>query len=240
LNAQKKSWVNKNKERVNQYMERWRNENKEREEEYRKIYIANNREKVLKGKRVCEKKRRESADYDMDAYRKMARDRYHRTKVLKGRTLKTEEEKREIAKNYMDYWRTKNAARVKEYSDAYGRGKGALVKQAWRRKNKHIIYARNALHRALRLSGRQKADRTETLLGYTYEQLKQRIEFNFKDGMSWENYGEWHIDHIKPVSRFVRQGVIDPMMINALCNLRPLWAADNLRKNKYFNGNSIT
>ena len=33
-------------------------------------------------------------------------------------------------------------------------------------------------------------------------QLKEHIEKQFVDGMSWDNWGEWHIDHIKPVSKF--------------------------------------
>lgn len=74
-----------------------------------------------------------------------------------------------------------------------------------------------------------KSDRTYNLLGYTTEQLKKRIEFNFKDGMSWNNYGEWHIDHIKPVCAFDKD--ISPNIINALCNLRPLWASDNMSRN---------
>jgi len=49
-----------------------------------------------------------------------------------------------------------------------------------------------------------------------------------KDGMSWSNWGEWHLDHIKPVSSFDKSGKI--CIINSLDNLQPLWAADNLKK----------
>lgn len=48
--------------------------------------------------------------------------------------------------------------------------------------------------------------------------------------MTWENWGEWHIDHIKPVAQFIREGITCPKQINALSNLRPLWAHDNLSK----------
>jgi hypothetical protein len=51
--------------------------------------------------------------------------------------------------------------------------------------------------------------------------------------MSWDNYGEWHIDHIIPVSSFK----IDPnnwpatiKTIWAIENLQPLWAIDNIKK----------
>lgn len=48
--------------------------------------------------------------------------------------------------------------------------------------------------------------------------------------MSWDNRGEWHIDHIVPVAVMVRDGITDPAIINALTNLQPLWAKDNLAK----------
>lgn len=75
---------------------------------------------------------------------------------------------------------------------------------------------------------------TKKILGYDAFALRTRIEFNFRPGMTWDNYGEWHIDHVKPLSRFVEQGITDPKIVNALCNLRPLWAADNLRKHNSF------
>ena len=49
--------------------------------------------------------------------------------------------------------------------------------------------------------------------------------------MSFANYGTWHIDHIKPIVQFAREGITDPKIINALSNLQPLWAEENLRKN---------
>jgi len=50
--------------------------------------------------------------------------------------------------------------------------------------------------------------------------------------MSWENIGDWHIDHIVPLSRFKVSGPDDPELRRAwaLTNLRPLWAKDNMRK----------
>ena len=46
--------------------------------------------------------------------------------------------------------------------------------------------------------------------------------------------GEWHIDHIQAISKLINPGVIDPAVINALDNLQPLWAKDNMTK-----GNSL-
>lgn len=67
------------------------------------------------------------------------------------------------------------------------------------------------------------------------EKLRQRIEFNFKPGMNWQNYGEWHIDHVKPLAAFVVQQK-DINLANLLCNLKPEWDADNKRKSANFKG----
>jgi hypothetical protein len=59
--------------------------------------------------------------------------------------------------------------------------------------------------------------------------------------MSWDNHGQWHIDHIKDVSLFLDN--TEPRVVNALSNLRPMWATSreingifyegNLNKNKF-------
>lgn len=82
------------------------------------------------------------------------------------------------------------------------------------------------------LNGNEKQANTFKILGYDTTKLKQRLEFQFKDGISWENYGEWHIDHKKPISKFKNGTNIN--IINALSNLQPLWAKDNLSKGNKF------
>jgi len=77
-------------------------------------------------------------------------------------------------------------------------------------------------------------------LGYTPEELVRHIESLFEDGMSWDNHGEWHIDHVKPISAYLDEGVTDPSIVNALGNLRPLWAKDNLVKGSRFEAESGT
>jgi hypothetical protein len=69
---------------------------------------------------------------------------------------------------------------------------------------------------------------TIEMLGYSSNDLKRHMELLFLDGMSWENWGEWHIDHKIPVSKFDKE---TPMtIVNNLNNLQPLWALDNLSK----------
>ena len=73
-------------------------------------------------------------------------------------------------------------------------------------------------------------------MGYLSGELKTHLEGMFADGMGWDNHGKWHVDHIKPVSAFLKDGITDPAIINALDNLQPLWAHENLSKNAKWDG----
>lgn len=81
-----------------------------------------------------------------------------------------------------------------------------------------------------RISPAAKIASAKELLGYSVEEFCHHIEGQFLPGMSWEERSAWHIDHIKPVSAFIAEGTRDPKIINALSNLRPLWAAENISK----------
>lgn len=89
---------------------------------------------------------------------------------------------------------------------------------------------RQMLRRIILLTGQTKKSKTYDILGYNSKDLKRHLESLFTDGMSWDNYGEWHIDHIVPVSWWLKNDVTDPAMINSLINLQPLWAKDNMLK----------
>ncbi|MCK4816708.1 hypothetical protein KA005_13135 [bacterium] len=88
-----------------------------------------------------------------------------------------------------------------------------------------------AIHHAL---GKNKNGyKWEDLVGYTCEDLKKHLENLFRDGMSWENMGEWHIDHKIPkaVFNYTKPEHIDFKKCWALDNLQPLWAKENRSKN---------
>ena len=68
------------------------------------------------------------------------------------------------------------------------------------------------------------------LLGCSYQHAREHIESLFKPGMSWDNHGLWHIDHIKPLASF---DLHDSEQLRIAChytNLQPLWASENMSK----------
>tara|TARA_R100001163_G_scaffold42664_1_gene32235 strand:+ start:79 stop:777 length:699 start_codon:yes stop_codon:yes gene_type:complete len=82
-----------------------------------------------------------------------------------------------------------------------------------------------------------KSDRTMDLVGCTPNELKDHIESQFKDGMTFDNYGRggWVIDHIKPIVSFDLSDPEQQRECFHYTNLQPLWEKENLTK-----GSSIT
>jgi hypothetical protein len=67
-------------------------------------------------------------------------------------------------------------------------------------------------------------------LGCPVAFFRAHLEAQFCKGMTWDNFGKWHMDHIVPLSAF---DLSDPKQVQIACNwtnIRPLWAEDNLRK----------
>jgi hypothetical protein len=82
------------------------------------------------------------------------------------------------------------------------------------------------------LNGIKESKSWETLVNYSLDDLKLHLEKQFTNGMSWENYGEWHIDHILPISSFNIQDYNDEYFQKcwSLENLQPMWAVENIKK----------
>jgi hypothetical protein len=104
-----------------------------------------------------------------------------------------------------------------------------------RENNPHIIAWRGILRSTLKRMSKKKEDKTINLLGYSPLELKQHIEALFTEGMSWDNHGEWHIDHIIEVCTFKKE--TPPSIVNALSNLRPLWATTREINGIVYEGN---
>ena len=73
-----------------------------------------------------------------------------------------------------------------------------------------------------------KGEKTENILGCSISDLINHLKFLFLNGMSFENYGEWEIDHIIPISSAKDENEI--YLLNHYTNLQPLWKIDNIKK----------
>jgi hypothetical protein len=80
------------------------------------------------------------------------------------------------------------------------------------------------------LNGTPKSAPTLKLLGCTVEHFRFHLEQQFTDGMTWDNYGDWHMDHIQPCASFDQTDPEQQKLCWHYTNYQPLWAEDNLRK----------
>lgn len=80
--------------------------------------------------------------------------------------------------------------------------------------------------------GTVKRGSTMSLTGCTVAELRQHLESQFVDDMSWDNYGRngWHVDHIRPCASFDLSDPEQQRQCFHYTNLQPLWATDNIRK----------
>ncbi len=152
--------------------------------------------------------------------------------------LQYQKQNREASKRY----READRFRRNEINNSWRRKNPARVKEIRRRaKAKRKLNFQNVLNHRIssRIWGCLKFNKTRTkwevLVGYSIQELRQHIEKQFSEGMTWEAYrkGEIQIDHILPVSLFSFTSPEDTEFKKcwALSNLRPLWKKDNLSKN---------
>lgn len=95
---------------------------------------------------------------------------------------------------------------------------------------------RKRLSYVLRLFSAKKSQQTLKLLGCSMPEFMIHLESKFQTGMSFDNYGQWHIDHKVPCALFDLTKPEQQAICFHYTNLQPLWAMDNLVKNKRING----
>ncbi len=152
----------------------------------------------------------------------------HKAKVKKAAT-DYQKRNRERRREVQQVWRDNNREKVRD-SQRRARTKLRSTPQG-----RLELAVRGLVRYHLKHGKGQR--KTFEFLPYSVAELSAHLEKQFTDGMSWDNYGEWHVDHIIPVSvhNFLSPDDIDFQKAWALSNLQPLWASDNHRKS-----NSLT
>ncbi|RVO41341.1 HNH endonuclease [Sinorhizobium meliloti] len=186
---------------------------------YKKRYDANS-DVILKRSREWQKK-------NPDKLKAWRAKWYEENKHILSE--KTKAKRAEDPEKYTEKgkrWKIQNPEKYKEsYKKTYERKKSTP-------KGKLEYSLSSGVRRGI-AKGSKYGRRTFELLGYSLEQLMVHLEKQFSDGMSWENYGEWHIDHIIPLAAFNYETPDDADFKRAwaLSNLQPLWAEANWKKN---------
>jgi hypothetical protein len=152
------------------------------------------------------------------------------------------ESNKEKISEYYSEWREDNKERLKEYQKKWreeNRDKLRKTKRDYERNRKSrdplyklISNFRTAIYQVLKESNVEKNGHYFDILGYTPEELINHLEKQFTEGMTWENYGEFHVDHKLPISSFDIKEIGDEEFIRCWCldNLQPMWGEENIRK----------
>jgi hypothetical protein len=133
--------------------------------------------------------------------------------------------------NRVSIWNKNNPQKIKEYRQKASKKKLSTIHGNLN--NRMTCGIRHSLK-----TGKEGKSWKE-LVDFTLDELKEHLELHFQEDMSWNNMGQWHIDHIIPKSHFNITGPYckDFKMCWFLLNLQPLWAEDNSKKSdKLFDG----
>lgn len=218
-NIQIKEYVLKNKDKKDKYSKEYKEKNKELIKEKNKIYYLNNKhkiqeyakenkEKIIQYKKLWDKKNKEKTKEYCSKYRK---EYYNKNK--------------EKIKEYHRTYRKENQKKIAEYRRIYEKNKN--INDPVFKFSKAIRH--NITDSFKRTNNKYKKNlRTETILGCTIEEFRIYIQNKFTEGMYLENHGEWHLDHIIPLSSATNEEEI--IKLCHYTNYQPLWAKDNLSK----------
>ena len=161
----------------------------------------------------------------------IANQRYKFDPKLKSYHKKYYSENAEHLKEGVRAYKKNNRDKVKKWKKKYGEKPEQRIRKAQARRVK------SALERA------DSAKKMSTLkyLGCTAKELKQHLENQFKEGMTWDNYGidGWHIDHIRPLCSYDLTIEEDQLEAFHYTNLQPLWAEENISKGGFWQDQDI-
>jgi hypothetical protein len=146
---------------------------------------------------------------------------------LSNKSKKWTEENKEHRKQYLKEYREKNIDKIRKTKRDYERNRKASDPLY-----KLVANFRTAIYQVLKESNVEKNGHYFDILGYTPEELINHLEKQFTEGMTWENYGEFHIDHKLPITSFDIQEMGDEEFMKcwSLDNLQPMWGEENIRK----------
>jgi hypothetical protein len=225
-----KQYRNLHKEVISTKKKKYYQENKEKLKNKRKEYYRNNKKTIIL-------KKKEHYKINKKEINKKNNKRYEKNKAQILTKLKkyyqiNKNKIKKRAKKYYEKNKEKILLTSKKY---YQKNKEKRNKYICKKKKTDIHFKlatslRSRLCSALKR--KQKNGSAVKDLGISINEFKIYLESKFQEGMTWENHGVygWHIDHIKPLSRFDLTNKKQFLKACHYTNLQPLWAKENLKK----------
>ena len=211
-----------------------------------KKYYIKNKQKILNYQKEYRKNHKDEIKLTKKKYSEKNSNK------LSIKSKKWYETHKEIALERNKEYNLKNRDKISKYIKNYVKENIEIIKQY--KKNYYQInkkeinmYIKNKLETdscfklkhyircriRLALKGNPKLSTTMKLVGCSIEKLRLHLANQFTKGMNWDNYGKWHVDHIKPCASFDLSRAEEQRKCFYYINLQPLWAKENFSKNKY-------
>lgn len=181
--------------------------------EYKRLYYIENKAKILAKK--AESALQNSANVKAWAEANKERVTQYQKQYYADNKDKIIQRQEKYRQNNLDHIRVRQNAYMKKR-----KAEDPLFKLSY---NLRVL-----IGQGIKKNGYTKKTKISAILGCSWEQMKSHLEERFTDGMTWDNMGEWHLDHIVPVSSAKTE--YELLAINHYTNFQPLWAADNMRK----------
>lgn len=131
--------------------------------------------------------------------------------------------------------------RMRNWVDQNQDRSNQIQKKKYESKKFRGYYSTEVIKESSRIRGRIRAvirrgvatdEWLESILCCSIDSFLRHIESQFSCAMNWGNYGEWHLDHIKPIAS--ARDKRDVILLNHWSNMRPLWAYENHKKGATF------
>ncbi len=231
--------------------------NPEKKLKYRERDNAKKREKYAKDKEFRNRMRERTKKYhaanpeiNKKSYKRRMKENPEKIKATRKKWIKKnikkikanrreyEKKNREKINLTVKKWRHKNREKVNERARQWSKdpkNRAKINTRYNKRVKSDVIFRirRNLkvrIYEFIKLKKGRKYGTMKQLLGCDWQFFKSYIENKFQPGMTWDNYGKWHIDHIKPISKFDLSLKSEQYKSCHHTNLQPLWALDNIRK----------
>jgi len=159
---------------------------------------------------------------------------------IKDRRKKYNEKSREKRSEYDKIYNKNNKLKRSEYHKKYRKDNREernknFNKYQNKRKKEDLVFSlkcniRSLINNSFKRGNNKfkKDEKTEKILGCSIIFFISYISLKFKNSMTIENHGEWHLDHIVPLATAKTED--DVIRLNHYTNFQPLWAKDNMSK----------
>lgn len=207
---------------VSLYCKLCRRLNDENRKENAKNNIINVNKLIVK---KCSKCNIEKSLIDFRINRKSQDNMSHMCLECLPKNNWTKEKQRISEKKY----RTNNPEKMKEKYKKQGQNINRRIRDSINHRIKDALFSKNL----------KKIKKTNEYLNCSTEYFKLWIESQFVENMTWENYGEWHFDHVKPCASYNLSLENDVKECFCWENFQPLWGPENISKSSKIDNDLI-